>query len=154
MTRTDVSHEDYLLDHRDLLCYAPLGRKPVLAVKQSLIPNLTSLIHTLHAHPGVAATLALLRERFHWPSMARDVREYVLSCGCRRRRRAASQKIAMLRGRALEPWDILEMDLLSLGVKSLDKNEYLLQVADKASRFPFAFPLPSKQADGVAWQLL
>ena len=60
----------------------------------------------------------------------------------------------MLPDRALQPWDVLEMDFMSLGVKSLTNNEYLLLVVDKASRFPFAFPLPSKQADGVARQLL
>ena len=60
----------------------------------------------------------------------------------------------MLAGRAIQPWDVLEMDLMSLGVKSLSNNEYLLLVVDKASRFPFGFPLSSKQADGVARQLL
>ena len=88
-----VNHENqrvrdmYLLDDNDLLWYTPKGKKKVLAVHRALVPDLTSLIHAIHAHPGVASTLALVRERFHWPTMTRDVREYVLSCGCRRRKR-------------------------------------------------------------------
>lgn len=35
--------------------------------------------------------------------MARDVREWVLGCGCRSRRKSASQKFAMLLGRAIQP---------------------------------------------------
>lgn len=57
--------------------------------------------------------------------MARDVREYVLSRGCRRRRRFASQRIAMYPGRAIQPYNVLDMDLMSPGDESLGSNEYL-----------------------------
>jgi len=40
------------------------------------------------------------------------------------------------------------------GTTSLSGNKYLLLVVDKASRFPFAYPLPSKQAEGVARHLM
>lgn len=56
-------HENDLLDDQDLLWYAPLGRVHGLAVHESLVLDLTSLIHALHAHPGVASMLALVRER-------------------------------------------------------------------------------------------
>lgn len=53
-------HEEYLLHDKYFLCYAPLDRNPVSGVRQPLIPDLTSLVHALQAHRGVAATLALL----------------------------------------------------------------------------------------------
>ncbi len=45
----------------------------------------TPLIHSTHTslgtgHPGVNTTLSLLRDRFWWPNMARDVRRFVQSC--------------------------------------------------------------------------
>ncbi len=45
----------------------------------------TPLIHTTHTslgtgHPGANATLSLLRDRFWWPNMARDVRRFVQGC--------------------------------------------------------------------------
>lgn len=67
--------ENHPLDDNDLMWYAPPGRAPVLAAHQALAPDLTSLTHGLHAHPGVESMLALIRERFHWSSIARDVRE-------------------------------------------------------------------------------
>ena len=60
----------------------------------------------------------------------------------------------MLPGRAIEPWEVLEVDLMRIGTQSLAGNKYLLLVVDKASKFPFAFPLPSKQAEGVARHLM
>ena len=146
----------YLIDDNDLLWYLndDMKQKPVLAIPRVLVPELLSLVHAMHGHPGIAATLILLKERFFWPNMTRDVKEYVQSCRCRMRNRSRSQQIAMLPGRAIQPWEVIEIDLMSVGVESLSHNKYLLLVVDKASRFPFAYPLPSKQADGVARQLL
>lgn len=62
--------------------------------------------------------------------------------------------MVMLAGRAIQLRDVLEM-YLGLGGRSLVGNKYLLVlVVDKASKFPFAFPLRSKQADGVARHIL
>ena len=85
--------------------------------------------------------------------MCRDAREYLLSCGCRRRKRSRSQQLAMLPARFLEPWEVLEVDLQKFPNTSEAGNEYLL-VVDKASKFPFAYPLPSKDAHEVARLLL
>lgn len=56
----------------------------------------------------------------------------------------------MMPGRRAEPLDELEIDLLTIDVKSEAGNKYVLLVVDRASGFPFGFPLPSKQAVGVA----
>ena len=53
-------------------------------------------------------------------------------------------------GRAVEPWETLEVDNLSIGTTSQIGNKYVLLVVDRASRFPFAFPLPSKGTKKVA----
>lgn len=43
------------------------------------------VIHWAHTprfscHPGVGRTVALFQQRFWWPSLYRDIKEYVLSC--------------------------------------------------------------------------
>ena len=128
-------------------------RTPV-AIPRALVPELLALIHYLHGHSGVASTLALTQERFFWPTVVRDVREYVLSCGCRRRKRRNNQQLALPPARAVEPWEILEVELLRIGTPSLAGNEYILLAVDKASKFPFAFPIPTKRTEGVAQHLL
>ena len=146
--------ECYMLDDRDLIWYSRKEtREPTLAISRALVPELLALIHHLHGHSGVASTLALTRERFFLPTMVRDVREYVLSCGCRRRKRSNNQQLVLLPARAVEPWKVLEVDLLRIGTTSLAGNEYILLAVDKASKFPFVFPIPTKRAEGVAQHL-
>ena len=134
----------YLLDDQGLVWYELeqrgilVRRTSVLAVPRVLVADLLALVHCQHGHPGVGRTLSLLRDRFHWPGMCRDARDYVLSCGCRRRKRSRSQRIAMLPARYLEPWGVLEMDLQRIPNTSDAGNEYLLLGIDKASRFLFA----------------
>ena len=89
----------YLLDDQGLVWYelerrGILARRmSVLAVPRGLVADLLSLVHCQHGHPGVEhghpgveRTFSLLRDRFHWPGMCRDSREYILSSGCRRRK--------------------------------------------------------------------
>ncbi len=51
----------------------------------STFQGLRTLIHSTHTslgtgHPGVNTTLSLLRDRFWWPNMARDVRRFMQGC--------------------------------------------------------------------------
>ena len=148
--KTCPEHDRYLIDEKNLVWYTPNDSKPVLAVPRSMVPELLALVQTLHGHPGVGATLALVRSHFYWPTIARDTRLYVASCGCNRRKRFRSQKIATMPGRAVQPWETLQVDILSMGTTSRTGNKHILLVVDCASRFPFAFPLPSKGTKEVA----
>ena len=60
----------------------------------------------------------------------------------------------MLPSRFLRPGEVLKVDIQDMGVKSDAGNKVLLVAADKASKFLFAFPLPTKEAIGVARKLL
>lgn len=77
-------------------------------------------------------------------------RERVLSCGDGRRDRSFSRRNATLPGHATQPREVLEIDWVHVGATSMTSNEYFLLAVDKASKLPFAFPLPLKQAEGVA----
>ena len=109
--------------------------------------------HSTYGHLGMAKT-ALISRRYCWPTLIRDVRDYVLSCGCRRRKRSASQRVAILPAMFLRPGEILEVDIQDTGVKSDASNKVLLVAVDKASKFLFTFPLPTEEALGVARKLL
>ena len=142
--------QKYRLDEKGVIWFSPKEEKPLLAIPAAMVPDVLALVHTLHGHVGVGATLALVRDRFHWPSVVKDTRQYVLSCSCRRRKRANSRKLAMTPVRAVDPWEELEIDLLTIDTTSRSNNKHILLVVDRASKFPFGFPLPTKEADGVA----
>ena len=150
----------YLLDDQDLVWYE-VEQSGILARRTSavvvpgvLVAYVLALVHCQHEHPGVGKTISQLRDRFHWPEMCRDAREYVLLWGCRRKKRARSQRLAMLPARYLEPWEVLEVDFLRIPNTSETGSEYLLLIVDKASRFLIAHLLASKEVQQIARILL
>ena len=152
--QTPEGTADYVLDDNDLLWNAPLGEEPKLAIPRALVPGVLALVHSTYGHPGVARNLMMVRGKYWWPIVAQNVRDYALSCGCRRRKRAWSQRVAMMPARLLWPWEVLEMDLQDMKHVSSAGNRYMLVVVDGASRFLFAYPLESKDFVGVARKLL
>lgn len=94
-------------------------------------PVVRALISSNYYHPGVVRTLLM-------------VREYVLSCGCRRGGRVCSQPVAMTPARLIWPWEFLEMDLQDMKHVS---SAWI--VVDRVSRFLFTYPLESKGSVGV-----
>ena len=82
-----------------------------LVIPRCLVSDLLALVHCQHGRPRIAWTLSILRDRFHWPGMCRGTRKYVLSFGCRRRKRSRSQHMAILTARFLTPWEVLEVNL-------------------------------------------
>ena len=141
-TRPEIGR--YLIDEKEQVWYTPDSNKPVLTVPCSMVSELVVLVHTLQGHAGIGTALALIRDRFHWPENARDTRLHVSSCGCNRRKRSRSQKIVTMPGRAVEPWETLEVDIFSMETTSRAGNKYVLLVVDRTSRFPFVLSLPSK----------
>ena len=125
-----------------------------MTIPRALLQGVLGLVHSTNGHPGVARTLLLVKGKYRWPTVAQDVREYVLSCGCRRRKRARSQRVALMPARLLWPWEALEMDLQDMKQVSSAGNTYMLVVVDRASRSVFAYPLESKDSVGVARKLL
>lgn len=107
---------DYVLDDNLLLWYAPRGQLYTIAAPQQLAPVVLALTHGAYGHPGVARTIVLIARKYHWPTLKKDVRAFVLSCKCRRRKRAWSKQLAMMPARLLQPWEVLQMDIQDMNV--------------------------------------
>ncbi len=108
----------------------------------------TPLIHSTHTslgtgHPGANATLSLLRDRFWWPNMARDVRRFVQGCpDC-----AISKSSRHLpAGKLLplpipnRPWSHLGVDFIT-DLPASDGNTCILVIIDRFSKFCHLIPL-------------
>lgn len=103
--------------------------------------ELVSLVHAMHGHPGIEATLTLLRERFFWPTMTRDARHLLIARAVYLMSHEETFKKSadlILPGRAIQPQVVVEIELMIVGVDRVlvAGNRYLLLVVDKASRFP------------------
>ena len=61
-----------------LTCDTSTGRRRPF-VPQSLRPNNIAQLHN-QSHPGVAATIRLVKDNFAWPSMDKDIKTFVREC--------------------------------------------------------------------------
>ena len=133
---------DYSLGDEGIFWPARKGESPKLAITRAMTTGVLALVHSTFGHPGVACTTLLVQGKYNWPTLVEGVRDYMLSCGCRRRKRASSQRVAMMPARFLRPWEVLEMDIQDLKQESQAGNGYMLVVVDRASKCLFAYPLP------------
>ena len=142
--QTPEGTANYVLDDNVLLWRAPVGGAPKLAIPRALVPVL-ALVHSTYGHPGVAQTLLLVKGKYRWPTVAQDVRDYVLSCGCMRRKRARSLRVAMMPARLLWPWEIREMDLQDLKQVSSAENRYMVVVGGLGQQVRVRVPVGAQR---------
>jgi hypothetical protein len=89
------------------------------------------------AHAGWERTLSAIRERFYWPRMSSDVKEYVRTCD-------PCQKIKHNRGAASgflqpleipsKPFDDISLDLIT-GLPKSNEKDAILVVVDKLTKY-------------------
>eukprot|EP00752_Nemacystus_decipiens_P018499 g16585.t1 len=64
---------DYVLDDQNLLFHAPRGKLHVIALPRRLIPAVLALPHGTFGHPGIARTTIIIADKYHWPSLKKDL---------------------------------------------------------------------------------
>uniref|UniRef100_A0A8C7X743 Gypsy retrotransposon integrase-like protein 1 n=1 Tax=Oryzias sinensis TaxID=183150 RepID=A0A8C7X743_9TELE len=95
-------------------------------------------------HGGVARTLNLLRRRFFWPSMGKDVKEYVAACStCARSKSSNSPPSGLLQPLSTpsRPWSHIAVDFVT-GLPLSQGNTVILTVIDRFTKFVHFIPLP------------
>ena len=94
-------------------------------------------------HPGARQTLALLQQRFWWPSMAADTREFVAACSVCARSKASHQAPAgLLRPLPIphHPWSHIAVDFIT-GLPPSEGNTVVLTIVDRFSKAAHFIPL-------------
>lgn len=100
--------------------------------------------------------LALLRRRFDWPLMAKDVVEYCESCeACQRNNKGGARKAPMVsRPVITEPFESTTIELVGPFPKGKGRMRWLLTSVCMASRWLEAVALREVSAETVARGLI
>ncbi len=122
---------------------------------QLVLPNSLKLrvlqgFHDELGHLGRDKTLDIIRQRFCWPGMEKDVDRHIASCErCIKRKSPDPPMAPMVPILAREPMELLAIDFLSLE-KGKGGFEHVLVVTDSFTKYSWAFPTHNQQAPTVA----
>ena len=101
--------------------------------------------HEDYAHLGMDRVQVLLQERFYWPKMSEDVRQYIRTCERCARFKQKPEKEAMQTITASYPLELIHVDFLTIGGKK-DKYKNVLVVTDHFTRYAQCFVTDNQTA--------
>lgn len=103
-------------------------------------------------HFGVKKTINRTRQRYYWPSLIKDTKEYVRKCEICAKHKPTQLPPTGLMGKhknVTEPLQIISMDLMGPFPRSKAGNTMLLVIACWFSKFVFLFPLKNGKVSNI-----
>lgn len=101
-------------------------------------------------HPGKDRTLSLIRDRFYWPGMHKDIETWIEECGrCTRRKTPTNQRAPLVNITTTSPLELVCMDFLTLE-PCKGGYKHMLVITDHFTRFAMAFPTRNQLAKTIA----
>ena len=107
----------------------------------------------LTGHLGFQKTWSLLRARFFWPRVKRDLTKWIQSCLCCQRRKPTRNKRHGMSSpipRPGQPFEMIHFDLVGPFEESTGGNKYILTAICPFTLFPFAIGVPDATAETTA----
>ena len=111
-------------------------------------------LHDEMGHQGAERVTSLVRDRFYWPHMQKDIEKYTTSaCHCLKQRKPAKKTKAPLNPiLTTQPFELVSLDFLHLE-QSVGGYEYILVIMDHYTRFAQAYATTNKSSKTAADRL-
>ncbi|KAG1225834.1 hypothetical protein G6F67_009193 [Rhizopus microsporus] len=153
--RVKKNPNKYLIRSNQLWCKVKIGNKwcEVLYCPVSRRADLIDRFHSGFGHAGVNTVYELLRKRWWWPGMFRNIQDWLSKCPqCQL---AASPKknqrhAPMVPLEIPEPFSRWHLDFVGELPTTQNGNRWLLTAVDYATNWPIARAVPEATAEAVA----
>ena len=126
-----------------------------IILPRELVPEALKMAHdnNLSGHFGEKRTLQRLRERFFWPNMSVDVRQWYKSCEtcCTRKPTPTRPHHALQQDPVGEPVQRVALDIMGpLEPPTARGNRYILVIVDYLTKWVDAYGMPNQTSETVA----
>lgn len=124
--------------------------------KQFVVPNelkhvILTELHDKMGHLGPERVISLIRERFYWPKMHKEVTDYIQTkCRCLKQKSPNIKQSAPMKSiHSSSPGELVSIDFVHRETSS-GGYEYILTIVDHFTRFLQAYPTRNKSAKTAA----
>lgn len=120
-----------------------------LVLPSSYIKIALEALHNEMGHPGKDRTTSLVRERFYWPGMCKDIEEWVQKCDRCTKRKTKQEKAPLVNIITTQPMELICIDYLTLE-PSKGGIQDILVITDHFTRYAQAIPTRNQTARTTA----
>lgn len=126
------------------------GERHQLVLPTAHASTVIEALHDDMGHPGKDRTLSLIKDRFYWPGMDKDVELWITECGrCTRRKTPTNKRAPLVNIVTNTPMELVCMDYLTLEA-SKGGYQHILVITDHFTRFAMAIPTRNQLARTTA----
>lgn len=116
------------------------------------------IIHEYHdtvlaGHRGVKQTIKRIRKQFNWPTLKKDVQNYIKSgetCQKVKARNKTLRQPMIISTTSSKAFDRVYLDIVGPLPESVQNNKYVLTLQDDLTKFSLAFAIPTQDAETIA----